>query len=352
MENSTREIHQHLDGVGKTPTNSAVEDGSSSTNNEEASIGSILDDLQYQGGTLFDTDSDLELEEESNSVEVSYLPDCPSELKPYIGQIFLRLDDAIEFYNKCARYVGFVTRKHGSKKKGDHVTWLYVVCSREGQRKMKMQGHESKRRRSSRKYFFKAKIAFNFCKGIGYVVNQFDEIHNHDMVELRHKRFMRLNRNIDLLHQKFILDCASANIRPTLTFKLLNEVLAGLDYVGCTVVEVRNYRRDLRAYTSGADAQMVLNGMSRKNENCPAFTYDFEVNSKDRLTHLFWCDLIAKKNFHLYGDIVSLAQPIQLIGSSQRVVNGQIPAANAAVPVVAMDFLFSEISESDNHFIC
>ncbi|XP_041999723.1 protein FAR1-RELATED SEQUENCE 5-like [Salvia splendens] len=303
MENSTREIHQHLDGVGKTPTNSAVEDGSSSTNNEEASIGSILDDLQYQGGTLFDTDSDLELEEESNSVEVSYLPDCPSELKPYIGQIFLRLDDAIEFYNKCARYVGFVTRKHGSKKKGDHVTWLYVVCSREGQRKMKMQGHESKRRRSSRKYFCKAKIAFKFCKGIGYVVNQFDEIHNHDMVELRHKRFIRLNRNIDLLHQKFILDCASANIGPTLTFKLLNEVLAGLDYVGCTVVEVRNYRRNLRAYTSGADAQMVLNGMSRKNKNCPAFTYDFEVNSRDRLTHLFWCDPIAKKNFHLYGDI-------------------------------------------------
>ncbi|XP_042050024.1 uncharacterized protein LOC121795549 [Salvia splendens] len=69
MENSTREIHQHLDGVGKTPTNSAVEDGSSSTNNEEASIGSILDDLQYQGGTLFDTDSDSELEGESNSVE-------------------------------------------------------------------------------------------------------------------------------------------------------------------------------------------------------------------------------------------------------------------------------------------
>ena len=116
---------------------------------------------------------------------------------------------------------------------------------------------------------------------------------------------MRLNRNIDLMHQKFILDCASANIGPTLTFKLLNEVLGGLDYVGCTVVEVRNYRRDLRAFTRGADAQMILNEMSRKKENCPAFTYDFEVNSKDRLTRLFWCDPIAKKNFHLYGDIVS-----------------------------------------------
>ncbi|XP_042031655.1 protein FAR1-RELATED SEQUENCE 5-like [Salvia splendens] len=300
---------ENIDRLGSTSTNSAVEDGLGSTSRGSTSIndGSIMNDLRNPGGSLFYTDSDSDSEAESNNtaVEVSYLPDCPSQLKPYIGQIFLRLDDATEFYNKYARHVGFDTRKHGSKKKVDHVTWLYVVCSREGRRKMKMQGHESKRRRSSRKCFCKAKIAFKFCKGIGYVVNQFYEIHNHDMVELRHKRFMRLNRNIDLLHQKFILDCASANIGPTLTFKLLNEVLGGLDYVGCTVVEVRNYRRDLRAYTSWADAQMVLNEMSWKKENCPAFTYDFEVNSQDMLTRLFWCDPIAKKNFHLYGDIVS-----------------------------------------------
>ncbi|XP_042065425.1 protein FAR1-RELATED SEQUENCE 5-like [Salvia splendens] len=296
---------ENIDRLGSTSTNSAVEDrlGSTSTGSTSINDGSIMNDLRNPGGSLFDTDSNSDSEPESNNtaVEVSYLPDCPSQLKPYIGQIFLRLDDATEFDNKYARHVGFDTRKHGSKKKGDHVTWLYVVCSREGQRKMKMQGHELKRRRSSRKCFCKAKIAFKFCKGIGYVVNQFDEIHNHDMVELRHKRFMRLNRNIDLLHQKFILDCASASIGPTLTFKLLNEVLGGLDYVGCTVVEVRNYRHDLRAYTSGADAQMVLNEMSRKKENCPTFTYDFEVNSKDMLTRLFWCDPIAKKNFHLYG---------------------------------------------------
>ncbi|XP_042016182.1 protein FAR1-RELATED SEQUENCE 5-like [Salvia splendens] len=238
---------ENIDRLGSTSTNSAVEDGLGSTSTGSTSIndGSIMNDLRNPGGSLFDTDSNSDSEPESNNtaVEVSYLPDCPSQLKPYIGQIFLRLDDATEFYNKYARHVGFHTR-------------------------------------------------------IGYVVNQFDEIHNHDMVELRHKRFMRLNRNIDLLHQKFILDCASANIGPTLTFKLL-------DYVGCTVVEVRNYRRDLRAYTSGADAQMVLNEMSRKKENCPTFTYDFEVNSKDMLTRLFWCDPIAKKNFHLYGDIVS-----------------------------------------------
>ncbi|XP_042056252.1 protein FAR1-RELATED SEQUENCE 5-like [Salvia splendens] len=96
------------------------------------------------------------------------------------------------------------------------------------------------------------------------------------MVQLRHKRFMRLNRNIDPVHQKFIADCASANIGPMLTFSLLSEVLGGLDYIGCTIVEVCNYTRDLRAYVDGADAQMVLNDMKRKKEICSSFTYDFE----------------------------------------------------------------------------
>ncbi|XP_042041249.1 protein FAR1-RELATED SEQUENCE 5-like [Salvia splendens] len=125
------------------------------------------------------------------------------------------------------------------------------------------------------------------------------------MVEERHKRFMKLNRNLYLVHQKFILDCANANIGPTLSFSLLKEVLGGLDYVGCTVLEVRNYRRDLRAYVEGADAQMLLNEMRRKKELCSAFTYEYEVNLKDRMTRLFWCDPTAKRNYHLYGDIVS-----------------------------------------------
>ena len=56
---------------------------------------------------------------------------------------------------------------------------------------------------------------------------------------------------------------------------LLKEVLGGLDYVGCTVLEVRNYRRDLRAYVEGADAQMLLNEMRRMKELCGAFTYEF-----------------------------------------------------------------------------
>ncbi|XP_042009048.1 uncharacterized protein LOC121757590 [Salvia splendens] len=129
------------------------------------------------------------------------------------------------------------------------------------------------------------------------------------MVEERHKRFMKLNRNLDLVYQKFILDCANANIGPTLSFSLLKEVLGGLDYVGCTILEVHDYRRDLRAYVEGADAQMLLNEMHRKKELCGAFTYEYEVNSKDRLTRkdnhgrrvTFATGLLSKENANSFS---------------------------------------------------
>ncbi|XP_042012168.1 protein FAR1-RELATED SEQUENCE 5-like [Salvia splendens] len=217
----------------------------------------------------------------------------------------MTLDRALDFYNNYARYVGFDTRKKGSKKEKEVTTWIYVVCSREGTQQRKSEQSELKRKRSSIKCYCNAKVSWKYIMGVGYVIQSFVEEHNHEMVEGRHKRFMNLNRNLDLVHQKFILDCANANIGPTLSFSLLKEVLGGLDYVGCTLLGVRNYRRDLRAYVEGADAQMLLNEMRRKKELCSAFTYEFEVNSKDRLTRLFWCDPTARRNYHLYGDIVS-----------------------------------------------
>ncbi|XP_042033095.1 protein FAR1-RELATED SEQUENCE 5-like [Salvia splendens] len=258
--------------------------GTTSTENINDNHGSIFDELQSPvGGSLFDSDSDSSEDEELEPV--SYIPECPSQMKPHIGQVFHTLDDATVFYNKYARQVGFDTRKRGSKRVGDLVTWLYVVCSREGEKRVNYKQPETKRRRSPRKCLCKAKVAFKFCKGTGYVVKQFEDRHNHDMVQLRHKRFMRLNRNIDPVHQKFIADCAS-----------------GLDYVGCTIVEVRNYRRDLRAYVDGADAQMVLNDMKREKEICSSFTYDFEVfapfTGKDNQGRpvTFGAGLLSKEN--------------------------------------------------------
>ncbi|XP_042043616.1 protein FAR1-RELATED SEQUENCE 5-like [Salvia splendens] len=203
----------------------------------------------------------------------------------------MTLDRALDFYNNYARYVGFDTRKKGSKKEKDVITWIYVVCSREGTKQRKSEQSEVKRKCSSIKCYCNAKVSWKYFMGVGYVIQSFVEEHNHEMVEERHKHFMYLNRNLDLVHQKFILDCANANIGLTLSFSSLKEVLGGSDYVGCTVLEVRNYRRDLRAYVEGADAQlycMIFAPFTCKDKHGRRVTFAAGLLSKENANSFSW----------------------------------------------------------------
>ena len=86
------------------------------------------------------------------------------------------------------------------------------------------------------------------------------------MVEVQYQHFMTLNRKLDDVHHKFILDCSKVIIGPTLTFKALKEILGGFELVGCTVRDFRNASRDVKAYAHGFDVQMVLDDMTKKKE--------------------------------------------------------------------------------------
>ncbi|XP_042003852.1 protein FAR1-RELATED SEQUENCE 5-like [Salvia splendens] len=201
-------------------------------------------------------------------------------------------------------------------RKADDVTpWYYVVCNREGQKKSNeddqlnaRSGFSMKRRRLSKRCGCKAGISFKFFSEgrlAGYIIQEFSEPHNHYMVESEHQQYMAINRKLDDVHHKFILDCSKANIGPTLTFKVLKEILGGFDLVGCTVGDIRNASRDIKSYAHGFDVQMVLDDMAKKKEMSEAFTYHYEVNATNQLVALFWCDGLIKRNYHMFGDIVA-----------------------------------------------
>ncbi|XP_042056280.1 protein FAR1-RELATED SEQUENCE 5-like [Salvia splendens] len=229
--------------------------------------------------------------------------------------MFQSLDFALAFYDVYARAVGFDTRKQGVRKVEDVTMWYYVVCNREGQKKSNeddqlnaRSGFSMKRRRLSKRCGCKASLSFKYFSDnglAGYIVQHFNELHNHDMVESEHQKFMSVNRHLDDVHQKFILDCSKANIGPTLTFKVLKETLGGFDLVGCTVGDIRNASRDTKAYAHGFDVQMVLDDMAKKKEMFESYTYHYEVNENNQLVALFWCDGLMKRNYHMFGDIVA-----------------------------------------------
>ncbi|XP_047978788.1 protein FAR1-RELATED SEQUENCE 7-like [Salvia hispanica] len=169
-------------------------------------------------------------------------------------------------------------------------------------------GFTIKRRRLSKRCGCKASISFKFFSeaGIpGYIIQEFNEVHYHYMVESEHQQFMTLNRKLDDVHHKFILDYSKANIGPTLTFKVLKEILGGFELVRCNVGDIRNTSRDIKAYANSCDVQMVLDDMAKKKEPSDAFTYHYEVNAANQLVALFWCDGLIKRNWHMFGDIVA-----------------------------------------------
>ncbi|XP_047979076.1 protein FAR1-RELATED SEQUENCE 5-like [Salvia hispanica] len=235
--------------------------------------------------------------------------------EPVVGQKFQSLEFAFAFYDVYARAVGFDTRKQGTRKTDGVTTWSYVVCNREGSKKSNgddqlnaRSGFSMKRRRLSKRCGCKASISFKFFSegGLpGYIIQEFNEVHNHYMVESEHQQFMSLNRQLEDVHHQFILDCSKANIGPTLTFKVMKEILGRFGRVGCNVGDIRNASRDIKAYAHGIDVQMVLDDMARKKELSDAFTYEYEVNDSNKLVALFWCDGLMKRNYHMCGDIVA-----------------------------------------------
>ncbi|KAH6835165.1 hypothetical protein C2S53_004965 [Perilla frutescens var. hirtella] len=49
----------------------------------------------------------------------------------------------------------------------------------------------------------------------------------------------------------------------------------------------------------------MLNKMRLRKESCSAFFYDFSIDKKDNLTCDFWVDPIARRNYDVFGDVVS-----------------------------------------------
>ncbi|KAH6770461.1 hypothetical protein C2S52_015264 [Perilla frutescens var. hirtella] len=208
-----------------------------------------------------------------------YVPNCDNSLKPIEGQTFKTLDEGIQFYKLYAGSCGFDIRLGPSTKSRDGmIISRYVYCNREGE-KNSSSGSE--------------------------VVDGLNERHTHSLASDAHKKYLKVNRNLDYVHQKFILDCARANIGPMKSYRLFKEAVGDYSDIGCTSVEYKNYSLDLKAYIIGVDAQMILNKLFLKRESCSAFTFEYAVDQNDQLTRIFWADPIARKNYTMFGDVVS-----------------------------------------------
>jgi hypothetical protein len=85
----------------------------------------------------------------------------------------------------------------------------------------------------------------------------------------------------------------------------LKEQVGGYENVGCTERDLFNYSRDIKSLIKDSDAHIFIDNFRRKQEVDPSFYYAYEANEEGRLKHVFWADGISRKNYSVFGDVVS-----------------------------------------------
>ncbi|XP_020262617.1 protein FAR1-RELATED SEQUENCE 5-like [Asparagus officinalis] len=241
-------------------------------------------------------------------------PRVEAEFKPYINQSFRSLEDGIEFYREYGRKSGFEIRRHTEKKHEDDTVLLkHIVCSRAGSNELKMDvdfedfsSISKKRRRTvSSRCGCKAKVVFKFDGLKGYNVLSFVEEHSHFLVSGSGKQFLKSNRVLGLAHKKLVFDGAKANMGPNKTYNFAKELCGSYSNVGATCTEFKNWSRDVKLYIGDRDAQMIIEKFTDKKEMCDGFFYDYAVDEEGRLTRIFWADVIGRRNYDVFGDVIS-----------------------------------------------
>lgn len=225
-----------------------------------------------------------------------WIPCCPPELKPTVGMPFDSLVDGIEFYKAYARFCGFVERLATEKKDKDgHVYLKYIYCNKQGfkedgesKAKSKPITSSSSRKRSVNRAGCQARIGLRKRSDGKFMVYLFHESHNHVFATPKSMHFLKNSRNLTLAHKKFIFDNSRLNVGPNKSFRLIKEHVGGYENVGASLVDFKNFSRDVKAYIQDVDADMFVNNFKEKaTSSGRGFFFDYCVDENRHLTRVF-----------------------------------------------------------------
>ncbi|XP_074299836.1 protein FAR1-RELATED SEQUENCE 5-like [Silene latifolia] len=180
--------------------------------------------------------------------------------KPALGLMFVKLEEAIEFYNLYAVACGFIPRK-----------------------REKVEEKEL----------------------IGYAIDAFYEGHNHRLCSLKEREFQKNVRTLNLYMKQTIVNNCKLNIGATKTFKILAEQSNGYANIGASLTEFKNFKRNIKCYIGEKDANMILDYLKALSESQDGFYYAYQVDEDNCLAKIFWADAQARMNYSLFGDTIT-----------------------------------------------
>lgn len=108
------------------------------------------------------------------------------------------------------------------------------------------------------------------------------------------------------MQKKFIFDNSRLNIGAMMSYRMSKEHCGGYANVRGTKTDYKNFYRDLKVYISDHDGCMFKDSLLKKVENSKGgYFFDYCVDSERHLTRAFWADPICRKNYSIFGDVIS-----------------------------------------------
>jgi hypothetical protein len=213
------------------------------------------------------------------------------------------------FYTRYAHEVGFSVRT-GTQHlgKGGVALWKRFVCEKQGWRKTKELNNEAVKKRKRN-----VKISRCGCEAmIGlkrrndgkYVVARLVLQHTHQLVSPNKRQFLRSNREVNSELRSKLFTCHKALLGTSATYRMLT-VERGPGQIGCLKRDLQNYYRDFKEIIKDSDAQTIIGAMKSKQSINPSFFLDYKLDEENKLTHIFWADGSSRKNYALFGQVVS-----------------------------------------------
>ncbi|XP_024988220.1 protein FAR1-RELATED SEQUENCE 5-like [Cynara cardunculus var. scolymus] len=242
------------------------------------------------------------------------IPYVPSEFQPVVGSIFASLEDGIEMYRRYADIAGFDIRLSTQKtRKGGIVKLKYVVCHKHGKPKkrsvdsVEVDGHRRQVRNTNFKVTdCKASVRFKYIEGSqsSYRLYYFCPNHNHDLIDDADRILSRKSRQVSYDDKVMVHRSAMSNIGPVRAHKLQVCLKGGYDEVGSTVVDYKNFKRDLNNYIGDGDVQMVVNMLNDRRQYGTNFVFEYKIDN-GRLVSMFWANELTRLNYAEFGDVMS-----------------------------------------------
>ncbi|XP_074278286.1 protein FAR1-RELATED SEQUENCE 5-like [Silene latifolia] len=223
---------------------------------------------------------------------LQYIPFCPEEKKPKVGQLFETLESAELFYEEYCTICGFTPRHVTTKRiKGNELQNSFVlrndVCNRQGvnesRKRKRTDTHtdtaendaqsdvtDISRVRPITRIDCRALVQFKYQENGTYIVTRFDEAHNHPLVSPESTIFLKGNRKMTEVQKQLVTKVKVLKLGGVKAYRGWKDLCGGYDNIGATEVDFKNFVRDIKTYIGNFDAQMFVDNLIGKKDTSDA----------------------------------------------------------------------------------